>query len=79
MGLKLQRGSGARHLFLHCIAWIALLSAHGAAIAQTATDEAFAQSSYFFSPSISGDGKYFAAKVEDDPQRVFSVFRWDNG
>jgi dipeptidyl aminopeptidase/acylaminoacyl peptidase len=79
MDLKLQRGSGAHHLFLHCIAWIILLSAHGAAIAQTVTDEAFAQSPYFYDPSMSADGKFFAARVEDDPLRVFSVFRWNNG
>jgi dipeptidyl aminopeptidase/acylaminoacyl peptidase len=79
MDLKLLRGSGAHHLFLHSIAWIILLSAHGAAIAQTVTDEAFAQSSYFYAPSMSADGNFFAARVEDDPQSVFSVFRWNNG
>lgn len=46
--------------------------------AKSLSDEAFAQSPYFFGPSMSDDGKFFVARVEDDPMRVFSVFRWEN-
>ena len=78
--MKIGRSGLLRGLFqLSFIIAVLLTTARFEAVAQSVSDEAFAQSPYFFGPSMSDDGKFFVARVEDDPMRVFSVFRWENG